>query len=318
MNAPSVTPVPGATASSIHTRAVLVHLHIGVWQAAKYCKEAAHVVEANYNATRGSASTRKQLLPGDASAYREAMTLAGEIRQWHRAHTLAWGDADGWRLLTTRQFTEYTTWMRAKLQAFEAACDRFADAYPRLVDQAKRLLNGWFHDSDYPEPGGIRERFAVDIKYAPLPATGDIRLDLGADQIAAIEQQVTDRVQASIAGAMHDAWSRLHDVVATIAERCDDTATATPADLKRGQKIFRDTLITNVQETCTTLRKLNLTDDPELEKLRARVERELGRVDPADLRESADLRKETAEKAQSIIDAMAGFYTPAEGAGDEQ
>src|SRR5262249_23049870 len=150
----------------IHARAVLVRLHIASWAAKRGCKEAARLVESSFGAKTGSATARKDTLPEDRSSYVALMQALGEIRQWHRAHTLAWGDADGWRLLTTKQFTDYTTWMRTHLAQADALADAFAKDYPRLKRLAKQALNGWFRETDYPEEGSMRGRFSVDISYA--------------------------------------------------------------------------------------------------------------------------------------------------------
>jgi len=310
MNA-SLPTTPDGTASSIHARAVLVYFHASSWIARKLDPQASRHVESHYGATRGSGTAIKKLLPGEATVYQAIVTLIGEVRSWHKAHTLAWGNNDGWRLLPTKEFTEYSLWMRGKIAEFDRLCDTFAKDYPRLVEQAKAALNGWWQDRDYPSPDAIRGKFAIQLEFAPLPATGDLRLDLGADQIAAIEANVKDRLTEAVQGAVKDAWERLHGVVAKVAERCTDEG-GTAADGKRGQKIFRDTLIENVVEVCDTLRRLNVTDDPDLEAMRARVEKDLARIEPADLRDDASLRKVTADKANDILDAMSGFYAAGE------
>jgi hypothetical protein len=96
---------------------------------------------------------------------------------------------------------------------------------------------------------------------------------------------------------MQDAWTRLHDVVSHIAERLSDP-----------KAIFRDSLIDNAKDVCDTLQRLNVTNDPNLEAMRARVAAELTAVSPATLRDVPQVRETTARKAAGIMDAMAGLY----------
>ncbi len=130
-----------------------------------------------------------------------------------------------------------------------------------------------------------------------MPAAGDIRVDLGSDQKAAIETSITNRVQQATAIAMNDAWTRLHDVVAHIAERLADP-----------KAIFRDSLIDNARDVCDALQRLNVTNDPALETMRARVAAELTTHSASTLRDAPSARATTAQAASEIMSAMSGLY----------
>jgi hypothetical protein len=287
-----------ASGPAIHGRALLASLHISTWIAKKFDRQATAKVHAIYNAQEGSARVNKDLLPG-AAVYAQLIQRFGAIRIEHKRRTLAWGDAkDGWRLLTTAAFADYTDWLRKETAAVDALADAFCIEYPRLIPIAKRALNGLFNEADYPSPERIRDLFSIKVDYAPVPAVGDVRVDLAADQIAAIEASITDRVQASVNVAMRDAWTRLHTVAARMAER-----------LSTPDGVFRDTLVANAIDVCDSLKRLNVTNDADLETMRARIEVELTRHSPQALRDDTDLRQETAGKAQAIVDAMAGFFT---------
>lgn len=285
-----------ANSTQIHSRALLVWLTISTWSARKYDKSVTAKVNADYHASSDAGRYNKSLLPGDAPAYKQLVQLAGSIRAQHYSNTLAWAD-EGWRLLPTSNYMTYTQWFRDQQRAFDVALADFVHDYPTMRAAAAVKLNGLYRDEDYPSAREIGDRFAIEVKYSPVPATGDIRVDLAADQISLIENSINDRVASATATAMQDAWQRLHDVVAHIADRLADP-----------KAIFRDSLIGNAREVCDVLRRLNVTDDPDLEAMRVRVERELSTHDPDVLRDSPVIRARTAERAQSIIDAMSGVY----------
>jgi hypothetical protein len=83
----------------------------------------------------------------------------------------------------------------------------------------------------------------------------------------------------------------------------------------------RDSVVTNLVKLVDVLPKLNVTGDPELERLAAQVCASL-LVDPQELRESKSLRSETAKKAFAICDRMAAYMVgysvavPNNGAGE--
>ena len=69
---------------------------------------------------------------------------------------------------------------------------------------------------------------------------------------------------------------------------------------------FRDSVVTNLVKLVDVLPKLNVTGDPELERLAAQVRASL-LVDPQELRKSESVRSETAKAATAICDRMAAY-----------
>ena len=69
---------------------------------------------------------------------------------------------------------------------------------------------------------------------------------------------------------------------------------------------FRDSVVTNLVKLVDVMPKLNVTGDPELERLTAEVRASL-LVDPKDLRKSDTVRADTAKAAAAIAQHMAGY-----------
>lgn len=291
-----MTPRKAQSDTMIHTRALLVWLTISTWSARRYDRKISEKVNADYNASSDAGRYNKFLLPGDAASYKSLVTIARSIREQHYAHTLAWSD-EGWRLLPTANYMDYTKWFREQQREFQKQLDSFVQDYPVMRDQARVLLNGLYRDEDYPSAQDIRSRFAMDVSYSPLPNFGDVRVNLAADQIAEIETSIQDRVNSAIKIATSDAWQRLYDVVARISER-----------LGTKDAIFRDSLIDNARDVCASLEHLNVTNDPKLEQMRQRVLNDLTQFDPDVLRDTPIVRQRVADKADDIVKAMSGLY----------
>jgi len=170
-----------------------------------------------------------------------------------------------------------------------------------LKRQAETLLNGLYRESDYPSAGTLQSRFKMAVDFSPVPTSGDFRLDLPAEQMADIERTVEARVAAATKIAMQDAWRRLYEVVEKYHER-----------LSNPKPINRARLVRAGLEIVEVLKRLNVTDDPDLEKMRQRVEGELTVHEAVDLKQDEKLKKATAKKAGDIMKAMAAFYTPDE------
>lgn len=284
--------------TQIHTRALLVWLRISTWSARKYDRTVTNKVNAQYASTSDAGRYNKHLLPGDAKAYKALITLAGSIRAQHYAHTLAWSD-EGWRLLPTANYIAYTEWLRGEMAKYSTLTAEFVSEYPTMRAQAARLLNGLYKDEDYPQTRDLQSRFTLGVEYAPVPAQGDVRVNLGTDTVSMIETAISERMERATNTAMADCWSRLHTAVSHISDRLGDK-----------NAIFRDSLIDNARETCAMLKRLNITNDANLDSMRVRVETELLKYGPQTLRDFDSHRASTADKAARILDQMAVFYEP--------
>lgn len=282
--------------TQIHARALLVSLSISTWSARRYDRKVTDKVNAEFAASRDAGRYNKMLLPGDNPAYKALVSLSNALRAQHYDQTLPWSD-ESWRLLPTAQYMPYADWYRQRSREFWTAFETFKADYPSARAQAALLLNGMYRDEDYPTVDQLSRRFALNVEYSPVPAVGDIRVDLASDQITAIETSIRSRVETATKTAMRDAWKRLHDVVAHAADR-----------LSSPDAIFRDSLIGNIRETCDLLARLNVTNDPDLELLRSRTKAALSRLDPEDLRDDQTARAAAARKAEDILSAIRGVY----------
>jgi hypothetical protein len=69
-------------------------------------------------------------------------------------------------------------------------------------------------------------------------------------------------------------------------------------------QIFRDSLITNAVDLCGLLTRLNVTNDPKLEKARKDLESVIAGVDPKSIRESDMVRHSVKKKVDDILSAF--------------
>lgn len=282
--------------SDINSRAMLAALKISVWTARRFDKSITVEVNNRHGAAPDAGRYNKNLLGGaPADSYKAVTTAAGDLRTFHYAQTLAWSD-EGSRLLPTTNWVPYSDGMRIRIATFESAVAAFVADYPALKAAAASALNGMYNPLDYPTPSEMPSKFAAVIKYAPVPCGDDFRLSLPEDEINAIRVATELNVQAAVADAMSDVWSRLADVVGRVEERL-----STPG------AIFRDTLIQNVADLTSAIGRLNVTNDPALDAMRREVETKIATVSPQDLRDDGTLRQSKAREAADILARIQGI-----------
>lgn len=284
--------------TNVSARAMLVSLHVSTWAARKFDKAATSKVNNDHKASQKAGRFNKHLLAG--APQHEALISACEAaRELHYSQTLPWSDK-GSRLLPTANFMEYTKVMRKQFGILDERLDAFVREYPALVDAAEQqhtALGQLFNRAEYPKAADIKRRFSWSLSFDAVPS-GDIRVDLPADELVAITADVQRRAEDATRDAMQGAWERLHEAVARIHKATD------------GDGIVRSTLMDNARNVCDVLARLNVAGDERLEALRLRVEKELAQLDLEDLRKDGKVRKDTAKKAKNIMDAMSAFYAP--------
>jgi hypothetical protein len=284
---------------SLSSRAMLCSLSISMWSARKHDPDASEEIAVRHGAQTDSGRYHKVLLPKQALA--EIQKVVSEARQEHYFMTLPWDD-NGYRVLPAAAYMDHVERMRTLSNRFSIAVDALARQFLTLIDQAKLRLGGLFRESDYPIPDELRAKFSFDTKVLPLPDAGDFRVALGDEERDRVKRQITAAVEASLQVGTRELWFRLYEAVQHMADRLS----AYKVTEEGVEHPFRDTVVTNLVRLVDILPKLNITNDPELERLAEQVRTSL-LVDPKELRKSESVRAETAKAAAAIAQHMAGY-----------
>ena len=152
-----------------------------------------------------------------------------------------------------------------------------------------------FDPSDYPSVDEVRGKFGLRLVFSPLPESGDFRLDVPQQDLDAMRQGYEDNYNTRLKDAMGEAWLRLHKALTHISSKL------TEAENENEKKRYHETLLTNPKELCDLLSHLNVTNDPDLEKARHKLEQAIEGVDIEDIKESANQRADVKSCVDEII-----------------
>lgn len=284
----------------IQNSAMLVDLNISVWTGRKMDKKVSDEIDAAKNTKAKGGNYHKKLLAG-TKKLEDLQKLVSAIRIWHYNQTLPWSDG-GSRLLPMKNFFDYKATLAAYETQFNEAVEEFLTDYPTLVSAAAFQLGDLFDSEEYPDVSKLAGKFRFKYVFLPVPEVGDFRIDVseaGRDELKAqYEQFYNDRVE----GAMKEVWDRLHECVKHMSEKLADAKT--PRETKEGPnytQVFRDSLVTNANELCDLLSRLNVTSDPKLEQARVLLEQAINGKCAEDLRKSDQVRLDTKAKVDEIM-----------------
>lgn len=268
-------------------KAVLVRLAIRIFPNTRQDPEITEEVRTKKALGIGAGQWLKHIFPDEAlKGIREK---GGEARRRHYDLTLPW--EEGYRLLPTGAHAHYESEMAMFRTQFMAQVELFRKDYPDWIKKAKKMHNGTFDESLYPDWIVMKGNFEFGTEFSPMPKsshfiTQGIARDALSEMRTELEERNTQRVQA----AVKDTWTRLLTPVKAIADKLSGKDT-----------IFRDSLIENVKEITGLIPSLNLTNDSELSAIAREIEQKFASLDPEVLRENLDVRREVSAAAKKLI-----------------
>lgn len=285
------------TSFGIETSAMLVELSISCWTARKLDRRVSQEVDSTNGTKARAGNYQKNLLAG-TEKLENIVKFAANVRAWHNVNTLPWSD-NGQRLLPMDNFLKYKEKLGEFEEEYAALVEGFLTSYPDLVDGAAFQLGTLFDRTEYPSVEEITDKFRFRYVFSPVPTIGDWRVNVGQQAREELDKQWADNVNERVQGAMKEAWTRLHDCLHHVSERLDDSG----EEAKR--KVFRDSLVGNAQELCETLRVLNVTKDPELERARMQVAQTFVGLEAEDLRKDEGTRRGVKAEVDAILSKFA-------------
>lgn len=283
---------------SISASAMLVELSISTWQGRKADKKVSKEVTNSKGAKDGAAAVTKRLL-GDCTELEAVLKFAASCRTTHYSLTMPWSDT-GLRLLPSAAYFGYHEQLTELQSTFDGLVETFIDSYEWEVAQAAASLGEMFNRDEYPTAASLRSKFRFSINYIPLPETGDWRVDIGEAGRTQLESHYQRFYQQALQTAMDDVWHRAYDVLQRMSERLDYSDGET-------KKIFRDSLVTNVEDIVALLETCNVTGDPAMAAQAQQLRAAISGLTADDLRKDGALRAATKRSVDDVIKNLPGL-----------
>jgi hypothetical protein len=259
-------------------------------------KDATRALAAEKGASARAVKVSKELLP-DNQLLRDITQLDDEIRAKLRTYALPW-DAANW-LLPTAHFAKFSAAIDGLARARESLVMDFVRDYPAAVLRAEKQLGAMYDPYNYTHPDDVADAFTADIVYAPIPTAGDFRIDMESSAVAELADNYEQALEAKQRALTMDTWDRIREVAEALEDRLTDDPNAKVT--KTGAKTFRDTLVTNAEEIIELLEGFNITNDPDVARVRQELAIALNGVTPDALRNNAALRSQVASAAASVL-----------------
>lgn len=279
--------------ADLQARATLVSLPISVWTGTITDKDATNETLANHQAMQGMAKTRKNLVQKQALA--PIITARGNAKTYFYSRTLPWSD-NGFRILPTAEFFEFTAQITRMKDEFNCAVSRFLASYSEEREQARALLGSLYKDSDYPDVDRLSNQFSFDVKFLPIPSASDFRVNLPDSALREMRQSTEASIASATMDAQRDLWRRLADPLKSLFAAMSDP-----------EARFTSTKLSNVVDVAALVPNLNLSDDEELNALATAASELVSRFTCDGVKESKSDRAKLADGAKEILAKFSAY-----------
>jgi len=194
----------------------------------------------------------------------------------------------GNRFVTAQMVPKLQDTVAKYRQRWDHAVDDFAGEWDKIVEEAKRDLNGDFHkwSAYYPDVEEVRHRFRFEVAFMPLPDHSQL--------LDSVREQMAEVYEARYNAAAADLRQRLREKLQHLSDRC-----TTAGD--KGTR-FYDSNVENVIELCDMLPDMLVQDDQQLLDAIADARKMLVGIDADTIKSS----RVVADSVKSQAAAIAG------------
>jgi hypothetical protein len=250
----------------------------------------------------GAGNVNKHLFEGRSNRVKETIGKFTEVYTYVKDNTVPW--ATGVRMLNIDHYFDFTGGLRPLIDSavaavadlhihwdYEVNADLARLAKIALAKGKPNLAN----PDDYPTAAEMRDKFGIDVRYMPVPTTGDFRVGISDEDKQTLQNQLSDAEANAATHVIKEMLAPMKDAIEKLSVPIGDKGS-----------VFRDTLIDNIVNVAERMNKVNLSDDPDVQEsiddLRSLVHTYANNKDV--LRSSQSVREKAANQIEDLVSQM--------------
>jgi len=233
-------------------------------------------------------------------------SVLGATRNGFYLRSRPWGEVKQMRCGLVQFHIEMKQYVGDMQEELERAKNELRPVYTQRVEEERFKLAGMFKESDYPSVDEVMSKFSIKLYTTTLNDPNDFRVltDIPPAERDALIEETKKQLEVTVKGAAKDALSRLYPVVANMAVRLKEY----DAKQEGERRMIHGSLVENVRIMAEFARRLNLEDDPDVNKFAAEAERLVEGVSAKDLKDSQGQRALVKTQAEQLAERMNKYF----------
>lgn len=261
----------------------------------------ADISQVETDADKRRLSLTKKLIQSDE--YDAITSLFGDLQQWIYTRTVPSFFKKGFQLASLQAVEEIEARMRkAATEDLPPLVAALQIAYPLKVEEARVALGGQFKATDYPTEDQLAQAFSIQWNWIAFTTPDALPPELRQAEEQKLKQQFADASE-QILDALRTSFQEL---LSHAVDRLTPGEDGKP-------KIFRDSLIGNIQEFLDTFKSRNIMQDADLEALVEKARSVMVGADPEKIRKYSGVREAAKAQFEEIKTALDGMIETRKG-----
>lgn len=167
--------------------------------------------------------------------------------QFHIKHSLPWAD-EGSRIISSNHYMDYMTGINNYQDQIALTLNAIEPEYDQMILDDMSRLTSMGNEHDYPPYDRFKNAWKVDVRFRPVPQSGDYRVEIPQEIKDALEKDLSELSQASLSLVKRD-----------IVEAFQHAHTQIQKD--DGERRLFQSMLDNIKDLLERVPKLNITGD---------------------------------------------------------
>jgi len=256
-----------------------------------------NIAKVSTDADKSRLRLTKELIV--SKEYYDIQSFRGDLfNNFIYANTVPSFFKEGFQLVGVTGVPAIEARMRKAQTELASLVSKFIAVYPAKVEEARKALGDQFNPRDYPDASTLARLFSITWNWIAFTVPEGLPAELKALEKEKLERQFKDAAE-QITDALRVGFQQM---IQHAVERLTVEPGAKP-------KMFKDTLIGNIQEFIDTFSQRNLMNDESLGKLVKQAKGVLIGVTPQKLRDYAQVKDATRTAFEGINSELSKMIT---------
>ena len=221
------------------------------------------LVENTYSVAHRRTKASKYLIDRRHKAVKQVVAASQRVREVVYRFTLPWGD-DKSRLLPVKLADMFRDKINVAVLELQEARENYIQHYPALVAASERDLGELFDRSQYPQANQIGDLFTTKVSYWPIPESNNFIAEISEEAAKEAKNSIESEIEQRLIDATYDMVKRAKEVVSIYIDKLEKFRIN---EDNKSENNFRDSLVDNLRDTAYLIEQMNMTDNPQINKV---------------------------------------------------
>lgn len=233
-----------------------------------------------------------------AAEYEAIRAFLGGLQKWIYEQTVPSFFKTGFQLVGLEGIEAIEARMRKAQGELEVLVEKLVAVFPAKIEEARLKLGEQFNEQDYPSTRELPQMFSISWNWISFTVPEGLPAELRKAEQDKMEKQFADAGE-QILQALRCGFKEL-------IEHAVDKLNVEPGEKP---KVFRDSMIGNIQAFIDTFSQRNMMGDVELAQLVAQAKQVLIGVTPQKIRDYAQTKDNTRTEFVKIKESLEKMIT---------